>query len=81
LKGWATGRETQRGPKSAREQAVSREKSPFCQMKGTILRAWHRAVPGPPHNWLRFRWLPIAAQFGSNLGSQGRSWTVLIDEI
>jgi hypothetical protein len=25
--------------------------------------------------------VPIAAQFGSNLGSQGKSWTVLIDEI
>jgi hypothetical protein len=39
LKGWTTGRETQRGPKSAREQAVSREKWLFCQMKRPILGA------------------------------------------
>src|SRR5882724_12055733 len=38
LKGWTTGRETQRGPKSAREQAVSRKKPPFCQMKGLVKR-------------------------------------------
>src|SRR6202166_1233435 len=30
-KGWTTGRETHRGPKPAREQAVSREKRSSCQ--------------------------------------------------
>jgi hypothetical protein len=31
LQEWTTGRETHRGPKPAREQAVSREKRPSCQ--------------------------------------------------
>src|SRR6201991_1327897 len=58
LKGRATGRETQRGPKTAREQEGSREKPLLCQMKAPVIsgvaaapkpksqdagfNAWHR---------------------------------------
>jgi hypothetical protein len=69
LKGWTTGRETQRGPKTAREQAVSREKWVFCQMKGADLGGWS------------LRSVPIAAQLGGDPGFQSKSGTVLIDDI
>jgi hypothetical protein len=45
LKGQATGRETHRGPKTAREQAVSREKPLFCQMKRPRLWRQKAVIP------------------------------------
>src|SRR6202008_2789327 len=46
LKGRAAGRETQRGPKPAREQAVSREKPDLCQMIRPDFLAKSATKPG-----------------------------------
>jgi hypothetical protein len=42
LKGRTTGRETQRGPKPAREQAFSRDKPLSCQTKAAVFSSRNR---------------------------------------
>jgi hypothetical protein len=68
--GWTTGRETQRGPKPAREQAFSREKRPICQTKGAAFAGQNRLFD----QFMRV-WVPRRAATNSK-GAQQHSLTV-----